>query len=94
MAVHIRLSRIGAKKRPFYRIIVADHRSPNGGRFLENIGTYDPTAETLAFHIDADRLAYWRGHGAVPSATLDKLIKRQGREAAAAPAAAPAGAVK
>jgi small subunit ribosomal protein S16 len=90
MAVHIRLSRIGAKKRPYYRIIVADHRSPNGGRFLENIGTYDPTSDDLALKVDADRLAYWRGHGALPSATLDRLFKRQAREAAAAPAAAGA----
>jgi small subunit ribosomal protein S16 len=87
MAVHIRLSRIGAKKRPFYRILVADHRSPNGGRFLENIGTYDPTSEPAKFAIDADRLSYWRGHGAVPSPTLDRLIKRQAREAAASPEA-------
>jgi small subunit ribosomal protein S16 len=88
MAVHIRLSRIGAKKRPFYRIIVADHRSPRGGRFLENIGTYDPTAEPVKFSIDLARLTYWRSHGALPSATLDRLIKRQAREAAAAPAEA------
>src|ERR1019366_9062326 len=86
MAVHIRLSRIGAKKRPFYRIIVADHRSPNGGRFLENIGTYDPTGEPTKCSIDTARLTYWRGHGALPSATLDRLIKRQAREAAVAPA--------
>ena len=86
MAVHIRLSRIGAKKRPFYRIIVADHRSPNGGRFLENIGTYDPTSEPVKFTIDAARFAYWRSHGALPSATLDQLIKRQARAATAAPA--------
>jgi small subunit ribosomal protein S16 len=79
MAVHIRLSRIGAKKRPFYRIIVADHRSPRGGRFLENIGTYDPTSEPVKFLINQDRLTYWRSHGALPSATLDRLIKRQGR---------------
>jgi small subunit ribosomal protein S16 len=82
MAVHIRLSRIGAKKRPFYRIIVADHRSPNGGRFLENIGTYDPTAEPMEFAIDAERLAFWRSKGAQPSPTLDQLIKRQARVAA------------
>jgi small subunit ribosomal protein S16 len=85
MAVHIRLSRIGAKKRPFYRIIVADHRSPNGGRFLENIGIYDPTAEPVRFTIDHARFTYWRSHGALPSETLDRLIKRQAR-AAAAPA--------
>jgi small subunit ribosomal protein S16 len=83
MAVHIRLSRIGAKKRPFYRILVADHRSPNSGRFLENIGTYDPTSDPAEFAIDADRLSYWRSKGAQPSATLDRLIKRQARVAAA-----------
>jgi small subunit ribosomal protein S16 len=88
MAVHIRLSRIGAKKRPFYRIIVADHRSPNGGRFLENIGVYDPTTEPVRFTIDQARLTYWRSHGAQPSATLDRLLKRQAR-AAAAPAVKP-----
>jgi small subunit ribosomal protein S16 len=84
MAVHIRLSRIGAKKRPYYRILVADHHSPNGGRFLENIGTYDPTSEPAEFAIDHDRLGYWRSKGALPSATLDRLIKKQARVAAAA----------
>ena len=91
MAVHIRLSRIGAKKRPFYRIIVADHRSPNGGRFLENIGTYDPTREPVHFTVNLERLTYWRSKGALPSQTLDQLLKRQAR-VAAAEAAAPAAA--
>ncbi len=86
MAVHIRLSRAGAKKRPFYRIIVADQRSPRGGRFLENIGSYDPTREPGHFLIDHARLTYWRSKGALPSATVDRLIKRQARTAAAAPA--------
>jgi small subunit ribosomal protein S16 len=84
MAVHIRLSRAGAKKHPFYRIIVADQRSPRGGRFLENIGTYDPTREPAHFTLNQDRFAYWRGQGALPSATVDRLIKRQARIAAAA----------
>ncbi|MGH7271502.1 MAG: 30S ribosomal protein S16 [Polyangiaceae bacterium] len=84
MAVHIRLSRIGAKKRPYYRVIVADHHSPNGGRFLENIGTYDPSSESLDLTIDGERLAYWRSKGALPSATLDRLIKRQARVTTAA----------
>jgi small subunit ribosomal protein S16 len=89
MAVHIRLSRAGAKKHPFYRIVVTDHRSPRGGRFLENIGTYDPTREPVHFAIDSARLDYWRGKGAQPSATVDHLLKRQARVAAAqAPAAA------
>ncbi|HZU84618.1 MAG TPA: 30S ribosomal protein S16 [Polyangiaceae bacterium] len=90
MAVHIRLSRAGAKKRPFYRIIVADHRSPRGGRFLENIGTYDPTREPVHFAINQERLAYWRARGALPSDTVDRLIKRQARAAAQAGAEAAA----
>jgi small subunit ribosomal protein S16 len=84
MAVHIRLSRAGAKKRPFYRIVVTDHRSPRGGRFLENIGTYDPTLEPVHFVVDQERLTYWRSKGALPSATLDRLIKRQALALAAA----------
>ena len=92
MAVHIRLSRAGAKKRPFYRIIVADHRSPQGGAFLESIGTYDPLRDPGQFKVDAERLAYWRSHGATPSATLDRLLKRQAKAAAAEAAAAPAAA--
>jgi small subunit ribosomal protein S16 len=85
MAVHIRLSRAGAKKKPFYRIVVADHRSARGGRFLENIGTYDPLRDPVQFLVDQDRLTYWRSKGALPSATLDRLLKRQARAAAAAP---------
>jgi small subunit ribosomal protein S16 len=83
MAVHIRLSRAGAKKKPFYRIVVADHRSARGGRFLENIGTYDPLRDPVQFLVDQDRLTYWRSKGALPSATLDRLLKRQARAAAA-----------
>jgi small subunit ribosomal protein S16 len=84
MSVHIRLSRAGAKKHPFYRIVVADKRSPRGGRFLENIGSYDPTREPVHFAIKQDRLAYWREKGAQASATVDKLLKRQARAAEAA----------
>jgi small subunit ribosomal protein S16 len=91
MAVHIRLSRAGAKKRPFYRIVVADHRRSRGGKFLENIGTYDPATDPGQFIVDQERLTYWRSKGALPSATLDRLIKRQARAAATA-AAAPAPA--
>jgi small subunit ribosomal protein S16 len=82
MAVHIRLSRTGSKKRPFYRIVVTDHRSPRGGRFLENIGTFDPLHDSGRFVIDDARLTYWRSHGALPSATLDRLIKRRDKTAA------------
>ncbi len=75
MAVHIRLARAGAKKRPFYRIVVTDHRSPRGGRFLENIGTYDPAKDPGQFIIDRARFEYWAGHGATASETVDRLIK-------------------
>ncbi len=83
MAVHIRLARAGAKKNPFYRVVVTDHRSPRGGRFLENIGTYDPSKDPGLFHVDMARLDYWRGHGATPSDTLSRLIKRAQKTAAA-----------
>ncbi len=84
MAVHIRLSRAGAKKKPFYRIVVADHRSARGGRFLESIGTFDPLREPVKFFIDHDRLTYWRSVGALESATLERLLKRRAIAAAAA----------
>lgn len=73
MAVHIRLSRHGMKKSPFYRIVVTDHRNPRDGRFIENIGVFDPKGR---FELDRARLDYWTGKGALPSATLDKLIKK------------------
>ena len=94
MAVHIRLARAGAKKRPFYRLVVTDHRSPRGGRFLENIGTYDPLKATPEkgstvgpLTINRDRLAYWQGVGAVPSDTVARLLKQQKAADAAAAAA-------
>ena len=83
MAVHIRLSRVGAKKAPLYRVVVADQRSPRGGRFIEKIGTYDPSGEASALVVNRARLDYWRGCGAQPSHTLDRLLK-------AAPATAEA----
>lgn len=90
MAVHIRLSRAGAKKKPFYRLIVTDHRSPRGGRFLENIGTYDPLKTPGVLSIDLARLDYWTGNGALPSDTVKRLIKQHKAAAAAAvPATTP-----
>ena len=79
MAVHIRLSRAGAKKHPFYRIVVTDHRSPQGGRFLENIGTYDPTREPVHFTINQDRLDVLARQG--------RAAVGHGRPAAQAPGA-------
>ncbi|MFO0674203.1 MAG: 30S ribosomal protein S16 [Polyangiaceae bacterium] len=97
MAVHIRLARAGTKKRPFYRVVVTDQRSPRGGRFLENIGTFDPATETAQIQVNDERLTYWRSVGAQPSATVDRLLRRRPAPAAAAPApaaAAPAKATK
>jgi small subunit ribosomal protein S16 len=86
MAVHIRLSRAGAKKSPMYRVVVADHRSPRGGRFIEKIGTYDPSAKASALVVNRERLEYWRGRGAQPSHTLGRLLKRVPEIQASAPA--------
>ncbi len=76
MAVHIRLARQGAKKRPFYRLVVTDHRSPRGGKFLENIGTFDPNKEPGLLSVKQDRLDYWTKNGATPSETVARLLKR------------------
>ena len=89
MAVAIRLSRQGTKKRPFYRVVVTDSRSPRGGKFLENIGTFDPAKEIKdsSLKIDQERLNYWKGTGAQPSDTLLRLMKEYLKHEAAAPAA-------
>ena len=74
MAVHIRLSRHRSKKRPFYRVVVTDHRNPRDGRFIERLGTFDPNAEK-GLSLKLDRIAYWKSQGAEPSPTLEKLVK-------------------
>jgi small subunit ribosomal protein S16 len=74
MAVKIRLARMGSKKKPYYRIVAADARSPRDGRFLERLGTYDPAAEKVV--LDSPRLAYWRGVGAQPTSTVLRLLRR------------------
>jgi small subunit ribosomal protein S16 len=89
MAVHIRLSRVGAKKAPQYRIVVADQRSPRGGRFIEKIGTYDPSGDASALVVKRDRLDYWRGCGAQPSHTLERLLKAAPVTAEAAGSSGP-----
>lgn len=76
MAVHIRLSRHGTKKAPFYRIVVTDHRSRRDGRFIENIGTWNPVVEPNALAVDRARLDYWTGKGALASHTLVRLLKK------------------
>ncbi|MDC3958288.1 MULTISPECIES: 30S ribosomal protein S16 [Polyangium] len=74
MAVHIRLARAGTKKTPFYRIVVADQRSPRGGRFIERLGTYDPRRNEI--RLDTARVKHWRDVGAQPSHTVELLLKR------------------
>jgi small subunit ribosomal protein S16 len=84
MAVHIRLARHGSKKTPFYRIVVADQRSPRDGRFIENLGTFDPRTGDGILHVNVSRVDYWRQKGARTSSTLDRLLKSR-------VSAAPAG---
>ncbi len=76
--VSIRLTRLGKKKRPFYRVVVADSRSPRDGRIIESIGTYDPGDDPVAISIDQDRARYWLTNGARPSATVKTLFRKVG----------------
>lgn len=76
MAVRIRLTKLGRKKKPFYRIIVADSESSRDGKFLDILGTYDPLQDPAAITIDNDKLQDWLGRGALPSTTVKSLIKK------------------
>ncbi len=76
MAVRIRLTRLGKKKKPFYRIIVADRECARDGKFLDILGTYDPMQDPAAIKIDDDKLQNWLGRGAIPSTTVKSLIKK------------------
>ncbi len=78
MAVKIRLRRMGAKKAPFYRIVVADSRYPRNGRFIEEIGYYDPMKEPAVLNVDNDKAAQWIKTGAQPTDTVRDLLKRSG----------------
>ncbi len=78
MAVKIRLRRMGAKKSPFYRIVVADSRYPRDGRFIEEIGTYNPVVSPIEVKIDADKAKQWLGNGAQPTDTVKALLKKEG----------------
>ncbi len=77
MAVKIRLARHGAKKRPFYRIVVADSEKPRDGRFLEIVGTYDPAPDPVKVTLKEERVQYWMDQGAKPSDTVRSLLKQQ-----------------
>ena len=87
MAVRIRLSRVGATKRPSYRVVAIDSRRPRDGRALEILGFYDPLTEPATVQINAERLAVWVGKGALPSDTVAKLIKLNGSSPSATPVA-------
>ncbi len=78
MAVRIRLARRGAKKKPFYRIVVANSESRRDGSFLEIVGTYNPIANPAEVTLKPDRIEYWLGEGAQPSDTVKSLMKNQG----------------
>jgi small subunit ribosomal protein S16 len=78
MAVKIRLARHGAKKRPFYRVVVADSESPRDGRFIETVGTYNPLLDPAEVTFKEERIKFWLGQGALPSDTVRSLLKREG----------------
>ena len=78
MAVKIRLARHGAKKSPFYRIVVADSESPRNGRYLENVGTYDPLFDPAKVTLKSERVKYWMDQGAKPTDTVRSLLKKEG----------------
>lgn len=78
MAVRIRLKRMGKKKQPFYRVVVADIRSPRDGRFIENIGTYAPGEDPAGISIQEERALYWLDQGAAPTDTVRSLFSKTG----------------
>ena len=76
MAVKIRLKRLGAKKTPFYRVVVADERSPRDGKFIEEIGYYNPLTDPVDIKIDAEKATKWLNNGAQPTETVRSLLKK------------------
>jgi len=78
MSVKIRLARHGAKKKPFYRIVIADSESPRDGKFLENVGTYNPLVDPVQVSLKQDRVKYWINQGAIPTDTVKSLLKKEG----------------
>ncbi len=76
--VKMRLMRMGATKRPFYRVVVADSRGPRDGRFIESIGTYHPLSDPSGIEIDEERALHWLSHGAQPTEQVHNLLQKQG----------------
>ncbi len=89
MAVKIRLKRVGTKGKPVFRIVVADSRSPRDGRFIEELGTYQPLRKGDNFTLDLERAKYWLSKGAQPSETVASFIKKANKAAAASAPAQP-----
>ncbi len=83
MAVKIRLARMGAKKKPFYRIVVSDSESPRDGRFLEIVGNYDPGKDPAEVTVKENRLLEWLSRGAKPTLTVSQLLQKKGIKAGA-----------
>ena len=94
MAVRIRLTRVGATKRPAYRVIAIDQRRPRDGRALEILGYYDPLTEPATVQLESDRISAWIGKGAQPSDTVVRLMRQAEREAASPPTEKPKGPAK
>jgi len=80
LPVRIRLKRMGAKKKPFYRVVVADSRSPRDGRFIEEIGYYNPTTQPTTIKIDLEKAGVWLSRGALPTDTVKELFAKAGLE--------------
>lgn len=78
MAVKIRMKRMGAKKKPFYRLVVADSRSPRDGRIIEQVGYYNPMNEEKTLKVDAEKVQKWLSNGAQPTDTVKRLLKAEG----------------
>ena len=78
MSARIRLARHGCKKRPFYRIVVADSAAPRSGKFIEVVGTYDPNKEPAAVELKEDKIKNWLGKGVLPTATVKSILKKAG----------------
>ena len=83
MAVRVRLTRVGGKKNPIWRVVVADGRSPRDGRFIETIGHYNPQTDPSTIRIDEERLQHWVARGAQPTNTVKQLVKAQAKSASA-----------
>lgn len=76
--IKIRLARHGAKKRPFYRIVIANAEAPRDGSFIEKVGTYDPVANPAKINLNTERIQYWLGQGAQPTDTVANILKKEG----------------